>query len=119
MRCNYRQFMSQILDARKCMALPSALAMLFNSAWAADTPPQELLEKYSCTICHAESDAAAGPAWVDVATHYRGNRQANKLVADKIRSGAHGSGPWHMPPNSEISEGEATAMARYILAIRK
>ena len=101
------------------MLLSSALAMLVNSAWAADTPPQALLEKYSCTICHAESDAGAGPAWVDIATHYRGNRQANKLVAAKIKSGAHGSGPWHMPPSSEVSDAEATAMARYILAFKK
>jgi len=111
--------MSRILEIPICMALSSALAMLVNTAWAAGTPPQELLEQYRCTICHAESEAAAGPAWVDIATHYRGKRQADKLVADKIRSGAHGNGPWRMPPHTEVSKADASTMARYILAIRK
>ena len=100
------------------MALSSVLAMLFNTAWAAGTPPQELLEKYRCTICHAESVAAAGPAWVDIATHYLGEQQANKLLADKIRSGAHGGGPWHMPPHPEVSEADAATLARYILSTK-
>ena len=119
MRCNYRQFMSGKLDIRIGVALSFAMAMVLNTAWAAGTPPQELLEQYRCTICHAESDAAAGPAWVDIATHYRGKHQADKLVADKIRSGAHGNGPWRMPPHTEVSRADATAMARYILAFGK
>jgi cytochrome c len=111
--------MSRTLEIPIRIALSSALAMLFSAVWAAGTPPQELLERYRCTICHAESDAAAGPAWVDIAAHYRGESQANKLVAAKIRSGAHGNGPWRMPPHAEVSKADATAMARYILAIRK
>jgi cytochrome c len=100
------------------MALPLALAALFNAASAAGPPPQELLEKYRCITCHADREAAAGPAWVDIAAHYRGERQASKLVADKIRSGARGSGPWHMPPHPEVSKEDAATMARYILAIK-
>jgi cytochrome c len=118
MRRNYRQVMSRMLDVLIRMALSSVVALLFNAAWAAGTPPQELLEKYRCTTCHAESDAAAGPAWIDIATHYRGEKQANKLVADKIRSGARGSGPWHMPPHPEVSKADAATMARYILSTR-
>jgi cytochrome c len=118
MHWKYCQFMSSLLDVGLRMALPSALAMICSPTWAAGTSPQELLEKYRCTICHENSYAAAGPAWVDIATHYRGNAQANKLLADKIRSGAHGSGPWRMPPHTEVSEADAATMARYILATR-
>jgi cytochrome c len=112
------QLMSRMLDALVRMAISSALAMLFNTAWGAGTPPQELLEKYRCTTCHAKSDAAAGPAWVDIATHYRREHGADKIVADKIRSGVRGSGPWHMPPHPEVSRADATTMARYILSTR-
>ena len=112
------QVMSRMLDVLMRIALSSALMTPFNAAWAAGTPPQELLEKYQCTTCHARSDAAAGPAWVDIATHYRGEKRANKIVADKIRSGARGSGPWHMPPHPEVSRADATTMARYILSTR-
>jgi cytochrome c len=100
------------------MALALALAALPNAAWAAGATPQDLLEKYRCTICHAESEAGAGPAWTDIATRYRGKPQASKLIADKIRSGAHSGGPWHMPPHPEVSKADAATMARYILAIK-
>jgi cytochrome c len=99
---------------RAALTLPLALAS--DAGWAGDSTPQELLDRYRCSICHAESDAAAGPAWVDIAIHYRGDRHADKLVADKIRSGAHGGGQWHMPPHPEVSEADAATMARYILA---
>jgi len=99
-------------------ALTLALALPLHASWAAGSTPQELLGKYRCSICHAESDAAAGPAWVDIAIHYRGERHADKLVADKIRSGAHGGGQWHMPPHPEVSEADAATMARYILATK-
>jgi cytochrome c len=99
-------------------ALTLALALPFHASWAAGPTPQELLDKYRCSICHAESDAAAGPAWVDIAIHYRGDRHADKLVAEKIRSGAHGGGQWHMPPHPEVSEADAATMAHYILATK-
>jgi len=95
-----------------------ALAALCEVAWAAEASPEALLEKYRCTICHSEREAAVGPAWADIATHYQGKRQANKLVANTIRSGAHDGGPWHMPPHPEVSKEDAATMARYILAIR-
>jgi len=100
------------------MASALALALFLNAAWAAGATPQDLLEKFRCTICHAESEAGAGPAWTDIATHYRGKPRANKLLADKIRSGAHSGGPWHMPPHPEVSKADAATMARYILAIK-
>jgi cytochrome c551/c552 len=118
MLCNRRQFLSRLPHVRIRMALPLALAVLFTAAWAAGTSPHMLLEKYRCTICHAESEVSAGPTWVDIATYYRGKRQANQLVADKIRLGSHSGGPWHMPPHPEISAADATTMARYILAIK-
>jgi cytochrome c551/c552 len=99
------------------MALPAALAALVNAASASGAEPQVLLEKYRCNICHSEREAAAGPAWVDIATHYRGVGKANEIVVDKIRAGEHGSGPWQMPPHPEVSKADAATMARYILAI--
>jgi cytochrome c len=114
----YSPVMLRGRDVLLRIALSAALAAPFHTAWAAGTPPQELLERYRCTTCHATSDAAAGPAWADIAMHYRGKQQANKVVAEKIRSGAHGSGPWHMPPHPEVSQADAATMARYILSTR-
>lgn len=98
--------------------LPVVLAALCGVASAVDTPTAALLEKYRCTICHSDREAGAGPAWVDIATHYRGDQQAVTTVANKIQAGVHGGGPWHMPPHPEVSKANAAAMARYILAVK-
>ena len=98
------------------LALAFALTLAANPATGAE--PQVLLDQYRCTVCHAQREALAGPAWVDVATRYRGTRQAEATVAARIRDGVQGGGPWHMPPHPEISPSDAATMARYILAPR-
>ncbi len=80
---------------------------------------QELLQQYKCYICHADDETKAGPAYVDVAARYRGNPQAVAIVAGAVRKGAHSGGPWHMPPHPEVSSGDATKMARYILSLKR
>jgi cytochrome c len=77
-----------------------------------------LLEKYKCNACHGMTEPKTGPAYVDVAARYRGDPKAASALADAIRRGAHGSGPWHMPPHPEISEADARKMVRYILALK-
>jgi len=81
--------------------------------------PQVLLQQYKCYICHADDATKTGPAYVDVAAKYRGNPQAVAIVADVVRKGTRSGGPWHMPPHPEVSEADATKMARYILSLKK
>ena len=81
--------------------------------------PQILLQQYKCYICHADSESKTGPAYVDVATRYRGNPQAVSILTAAIRKGAHGSGPWHMPPHHEVSDADAKRMVHYILSLKK
>jgi cytochrome c len=116
--CNMPRFMQRAAGDGFRIALALALAGLVNIAWAARPSPEAMLDKYRCNICHAEGEAATGPAWVDIATHYRGDAHAGKRITDKILVGARGSGPWHMPPHPEVSKADAEAMARYILAIK-
>ena len=96
-----------------------ALITTLASAVAAAAPPTALLEKYRCTTCHAEREALAGPAWVDVAARYRGKAHAEATVAAGIRAGIASGGPWHMPPHPEISPAEAATLARYILQLKE
>jgi len=100
------------------IALPLAVMLICKIAEAAETSPQALLKIYRCTVCHSERDTLTGPAWANVAEHYRATPRAVQIVAGKIRSGAHSGGPWHMPPHPEVSKADATTMARYILALR-
>jgi cytochrome c len=99
-------------------AVAAAAVALFGvgAARAEDVPA--LFQKYRCSICHADHEPKAGPAYVDVATAYRGNPKAARTIATLIKKGAHGGGPWHMPPHPEVSDAEAGAMARYILSLK-
>jgi cytochrome c551/c552 len=88
-----------------------------GSAQAADAPA--LLDKYKCSLCHGDTEAKAGPAYVDIAAAYRGKPKAEASVVAIIKKGAHGSGPWRMPPHPEVSAADATTMARYILSRKR
>ena len=83
---------------------------------AADPPPS--LTHYRCYICHSDYDTLVGPAFVDIATAYRGRKNAVDRIATDIRAGMRSGGPWHMPPHPEVSPDEARAMARYIMSLR-
>jgi len=78
-----------------------------------------LLTQYKCYICHADREAKAGPAYVDVAKHFRSDRNAVSTLAREIRSGLRRGGPWHMPPHPEVPAAEARVMARYIMSLRQ
>jgi cytochrome c len=108
---------SRYLRARMHLVMLVALSSLAGMAQAAS--PQALLQRYKCDICHARDQVRTGPAYVDVAAKYRGNAQAPARLEAAVRSGAHGSGPWPMPPHPEVSAADARTMVRYILSLKK
>jgi cytochrome c len=81
------------------------------AAAAASQMPLELLQKNSCTACHAVDRKLVGPAWNDVAKKHAGKAE---YIAGKIRSG--GSGIWGqipMPPQN-ISADDAGRIAQWL-----
>lgn len=81
----------------------------------AEPPPS--LNHYRCYICHSNQETLVGPAFAAVAAAYRGRRDAVTRIANDIRAGIRGGGPWHMPPHPEVSPEEARTMARYIMSL--
>ena len=78
---------------------------------AAPSMPTDLLQKNSCTACHAADRKLVGPSWNDVAKKHAGQ---GEYIAGKIRAG--GSGVWGsipMPPQS-ISAEDATRIAEWL-----
>ncbi len=100
------------------MALAATISAI-GVAQAQAQAPQVLLEQHKCYICHADNETKAGPAYVDVAAKYRGNPQAVAIVVAVVKKGSRSGGPWHMPPHPEVSDADATKMARYILSLKK
>ncbi|MEP6791095.1 MAG: c-type cytochrome, partial [Ramlibacter sp.] len=84
-----------------------------TTAPAADVPKdvQALLQKYSCTACHAAQGKLVGPSWADI-----GKKHPDKAgyLAAKIRSGGSGVwGPIPMPPQA-LSDEEAARIATWL-----
>ncbi|MCD6079215.1 MAG: Cytochrome c-552 precursor [Ramlibacter sp.] len=73
--------------------------------------PLDLLQKNTCTACHAPGSKLVGPSWSDVAKKHAGKTE---YIASKIRQG--GSGVWGnipMPPQA-ISADEAGRIAEWL-----
>jgi cytochrome c len=90
-------------------AVPSAPAV--TRAAGAAKMPSDLLQKNSCTACHAPDKKMVGPSWSDVARKHAGK---GDYIAGKIRAG--GAGVWGsipMPPQS-ISAEEAGRIAEWL-----
>lgn len=80
---------------------------------AAARMPVDLLQKNSCTACHAADRKLVGPSWADVAKKHAGK---GEYIAGKIRNG--GTGNWGsipMPPQSITAE-EAVRIAEWLAA---
>jgi cytochrome c551/c552 len=102
--------------------MPSAVLILVVAARAAGgahaREGQALLQKYDCYVCHADSEAKTGPAFVEVAAAYRRDPRGVAVLTAMVKKGAHGSGPWHMPPMPQVPDADAQKIADYILTLK-
>ncbi|MHC8372796.1 SorB family sulfite dehydrogenase c-type cytochrome subunit [Pseudomonas sp. MDT1-85] len=76
-----------------------------------------LLDKNACLGCHAIDRQVVGPAYHEVAMHYKGNAQAISQVIDHISHG--GTGRWGaipMPPFPGLQPAELKQLADFVLA---
>jgi len=79
----------------------------------------ELAGKNNCTACHQAEVKVVGPALKDIAAKYAGVDGAVDQLAGKIRNGS--SGVWGnipMPPNVNVSDDDAKALAEWILSLK-
>lgn len=77
-----------------------------------------LIATSDCKSCHSIKGKSLGPAFMTVATKYKGNTNAPDRLARKIISG--GTGVWGdamMPAHSNLSESNARAIVLYILSL--
>jgi cytochrome c len=78
----------------------------------------ELAQKSGCTSCHAVDKKIVGPSYKDVAAKYKGNKDAEALLAEKVKKGGSGTwGPVPMPPNAAVKDDDVKALVKWILAM--
>ena len=82
-------------------------------AWA----NMELAKKNACMACHNVDKKLVGPAYLEVAKKYAGQKDAAVNLAKSIKAGGSGKwGPVPMPSQPSLSDADATALATWILA---
>ena len=80
----------------------------------------ELLVKNNCLACHYVDKRKYGPKLTEIAAKYAGDKKAESFLSKKIRKG--GTGVWGidvMPPQRQVSQADAVALARYILSLKE
>lgn len=107
------------------LAVPAAVAAVAattvkpaaaTTAAAATGPDvQQLLKANACTACHGVNNKIVGPSFRDVAKKYQGRADGVDYLTGKIRQG--GQGVWGsvpMPPQAQLKEADARAMAKWL-----
>ena len=103
-------------------ALTVALATLAFASAADAQSGEDLLKKNGCTACHAIDKKVVGPAYMDVAKKYSGEKRDAVMarLSDKVKKG--GAGVWGqvpMPPNPQVSDADLKTMLTFILDLSK
>lgn len=92
--------------------------MLAGGANAADAEKAKAIaQSKNCLACHAIATKLVGPAFTEISKKYKGNKDAEALLAKKVIEG--GGGVWGtipMPPNP-VKDDEAKLLVSWILAM--
>jgi cytochrome c len=108
----------------KHVPIALAVAVLLaagNASAALDTAAAEaMMKKDGCAACHAVDKKLVGPAYVEVAAKYKGDKDAVAKLTKKVKEG--GSGVWGqipMPPNVAIPTADIPELVTWILTLKK
>ncbi|NEX62404.1 c-type cytochrome [Noviherbaspirillum sp. 17J57-3] len=96
------------------LSLVASLALVSQFAVAAGA--EELAKAKNCMSCHAVDKKVVGPAYKDVAAKYKGQKDAEDKLAQKVIKG--GGGVWGqvpMPPNA-VTDKEAHELVKWVLS---
>lgn len=77
---------------------------------------KSLLASNSCTACHGMANKIVGPGFAEIASKYKGQADAHTYLSSKIKAG--GAGVWGsvpMPAQAQLSDGDASAIAQWIV----
>ena len=79
---------------------------------------RSLMMASDCQSCHKISEKSVGPAFTQVATKYRGQKDAASYLVNKVLKG--GSGVWGevaMAAHPDMKEGDARQIVQWVLSL--
>ena len=100
----------------RCLAVIAALSVSATAVAASDG--ETLFKKNSCVACHAVANKSVGPALLDIAAKYKGDKGAQARLEAKVRNGGAGSfGTMPMPATARsVSDTDIKTMVTWILS---
>jgi cytochrome c len=108
----------------KGFAMKKAL-MLCTLGWLlaagnAQADIDEMYKEKNCFACHRIDRTTLGPGLRLIANKYADQKDADAMLAKKIREGTVGAwGQVPMPAQTQVTEEEALKLARWILALKQ
>jgi len=104
---------------KSALIVPVLGLLLAASQAFATEDPDEFYKTKNCLACHRIDRATLGPSFKTIAAKYVDDKDADLMLAKKIREG--GMGVWGqvpMPAQPQVNETEALTLARWILALK-
>jgi cytochrome c551/c552 len=97
---------------------PAAAVVAAAPPAAAGGPDvKALLASNSCTACHGVSNKIVGPGFTEILAKHKGRADLEAYLTSKIKGGGSGVfGAVPMPPQPQLKEADAQAIARWIAA---
>lgn len=98
------------------MAVAAAGSLMLAGHAAAD---QALAQKNGCMACHSVDKKVLGPAYKDVAAKYKGQKDAEAKLVEKVKKGGSGVwGPIPMPANSpQVKDEDIKTIVKWVLSL--
>jgi len=105
-------------ESMKALMMTVAVAgsLMFAGYASAD---QALAQKSGCMACHTVDKKVLGPAYKDVAAKYKGQKDAEAKLVDKVKKGGSGVwGPIPMPANSpQVKDEDIKTIVKWVLSL--
>lgn len=109
--------MKLLNDRTTALVLLVALALAVPSvAGAAAADGAALMKKSDCFTCHSVKNKLVGPAYIEVAKKYKGDKGAVAKLVKKVKEG--GAGVWGQVPmaaHPDLKDGDLQAMVKWVL----
>ena len=105
---------------RQWIVLAAGLSIAGGAQALDNAGAQALMKKDGCDSCHEIDKKLIGPAFRDVASKYKGDKDASIKLQNKVKKGgAHVWGDIVMPPNILASDADIKALVDWILTLQK
>ncbi|QRR35421.1 c-type cytochrome [Hydrogenophaga sp. YM1] len=96
---------------------PAPVVVAAAPAASGGVDVKALLSSNGCTACHGVSNKIVGPGFTDILARHKGKADLEAYLAAKIKAGGSGVfGAVPMPPQPQLKDAEAQAIARWIAA---